>query len=127
MIMFIEIDKASTTPIYIQLMRQLKKAIVKGQIKRGGFLPSVRSLAGDLGVNMHTVNKAYNLLVDEEILTKSQQGYMIDSSTKMPSALEDELKMKIEELLVEIFIHEVPVEEVKDWTQVISKELEREW
>lgn len=125
--MFIEIDKADTTPIYIQLMQQLKKLIVQGQIKKGDFLPSVRSLAGDLGVNMHTVNKAYNLLVDEEILMKSQKGYMINSSSKQPNALEDELKIKIEELLVEVFIHEVSIEDVKNWTQIISKELKREW
>ena len=66
--MFIEIDTASSEPIYTQLMKELKKGIVKGEIKKDDLLPSVRSLAGDLGVNMHTVNKAYNLLVDEEIL-----------------------------------------------------------
>lgn len=56
----------------------------------------MRSLAGDLDVNMYTVNKVYNLLVDEEILMKSQKGYMIDLSSKQPNALEDELKIKIE-------------------------------
>lgn len=59
-------------------------------------MPTVSSLAGDLDVNMYTVNKVYNLLVDEEILMKSQKGYMIDLSSKQPNALEDELKIKIE-------------------------------
>ena len=125
--MFIEIDQASSEPIYTQLMKELKKAIVKKEINRGELLPSVRSLAGDLGVNMHTVNKAYNLLVDEEILIKSQRGYRVDTSDKIPDDLEDLLKERLEELLVDIYIHDVPVEQVKNWTQDISKKLKREW
>ncbi|HZK22883.1 MAG TPA: GntR family transcriptional regulator [Atopostipes sp.] len=125
--MFIEIDTASSEPIYTQLMKELKKGIVKGEIKKDDLLPSVRSLAGDLGVNMHTVNKAYNLLVDEEILIKSQRGYRVDTSDKIPDDLEDLLKERLEELLVDIYIHDVPVEQVKNWTQDISKKLKREW
>lgn len=125
--MFIEIAMESTEPIYIQLIKQLKKAIVKGDINKGEMLPSVRVLAGDLGVNMHTVNKAYNLLVDEEILVKSQRGYMLDSTNKKPTDLEKKMKEKIEELLVDVYIHDLPVEKVKDWTQKISKELKKEW
>lgn len=125
--MFIEIDKASIEPIYIQLMKQLKKLIVKGDIQKGDMLPSVRGLAGDLGVNMHTVNKAYNLLVDEEILVKSQRGYMMDTTNKRPNDLEAEMKARIEDLLVDVYIHDVPVEKIKEWTQTISNDLKREW
>lgn len=125
--MFIEIDKASSEPIYIQLMKQLKKSIVKGEIKKGDMLPSVRGLAGDLGVNMHTVNKAYNMLVDEEILVKSQRGYTIDATDKIPDDLDHRLKERLEDLLVDIYIHDVSVENVKKWTENISKDLKREW
>jgi len=125
--MFIEIEPTSTEAIYIQLIKQIKKAIVKGDIKRGEMLPSVRSLAGDLGVNMHTINKAYNLLVDEEILLKSQRGYMINTTDKQPNDLEEQLKARIEELLVDVYIHDVSVEKTKEWTQQISKELKKEW
>lgn len=126
-LMFIEIDKASTEPIYTQLINQLKKAIVKGEIRNGELLPSVRVLAGDLGVNMHTVNKAYNLLVDQDILVKSQRGYMIDATNKKPGDLEHEMKKRIEELLVDVYIHDVSIEKVKEWTQHISHDLKREW
>lgn len=125
--MFIEIETESAEPIYIQLIKQLKKAIVKGDIKKGEMFPSVRVLAGDLGVNMHTVNKAYNLLVDEEILVKSQRGYMLDTTNKQPLDLEAHVKERIEELLVDVYIHGLPVEKIKEWTQVISKELKKEW
>lgn len=125
--MFIEIDKANPEPIYTQLMKELKKIIVKGEINRGELLPSVRSLAGDLGVNMHTVNKAYNLLVDEEILIKSQRGYMIDTTDKIPDGLEEQVKERLEELLVDIYIHDVPAGKVDEWAREISKNLKREW
>lgn len=125
--MFIEIDTASSEPIYIQLMNELKKSIVKNELKIGDMLPSVRELAGDLGVNMHTVNKAYNLLVDEEVLTKSQKGYSLNPDKQRSVELEEQIKLKLEELLVDIYIHDLSVQEVKEWTEVISKELKREW
>lgn len=125
--MFIEIETESAEPIYIQLIKQLKKAIVIGDIEKGEMLPSVRVLAGDLGVNMHTVNKAYNLLVDEDILVKSQRGYMLDTTNKQPTDLEEQIKERIEELLVDLYIHDLSTTTVKEWTQKIAKELKKEW
>lgn len=125
--MFIEIEPTSQIPIYTQLINQLKKAIVKGELKTGEMLPSVRSLSGDLGVNMHTVNKGYNLLVDEGILVKSQRGYMVEITKELSNETETELQTKIEELLVEVFIHDVSNEKVKQWTQSIANDLKREW
>lgn len=125
--MFIEIDTVSPEPIYTQLIKQLKKAIVKGEIQKGEMLPSVRQLAGDLGVNMHTVNKAYNLLVDEEILVKSQRGYMINTSSQKPNDLDEQIQVRIEELLVDVYIHDISTEKIKEWTERISKELKKEW
>ena len=125
--MFIEIDQASSEPIYTQLMKELKKAIVKNEINRGELLPSVRSLAGDLGVNMHTVNKAYNLLVDEEILVKSQRGYMINTTDKIPEGLESQFKNRLEDLLVDMYIYDLPKEKLDEWAQEISNHLKREW
>lgn len=125
--MFIVIETESMEPIYVQLIKQLKKAIVKGDINKGEMFPSVRVLAGDLGVNMHTVNKAYNLLVDEDILVKSQRGYMLNPNSKQPADLEELMKEKLEELLVDVYIHDLSVENIKEWTQAISKELRKEW
>lgn len=125
--MFIEIDPAGSEAIYIQLMKQIKKAIVKQDVQKGELLPSVRILAGDLGVNMHTVNKAYNLLADEGILAKSQKGYAVDVSNKVPEGFEEQIQERLEDLLVDIYIHDLPAEKVVDWTQEISKNLKREW
>ncbi|WP_373748317.1 GntR family transcriptional regulator [Jeotgalibaca porci] len=56
--MIIEIEPTSETPIYLQLMFQIKRAVVTGELLSGDTLPSVRGLASELGVNMHIVNKA---------------------------------------------------------------------
>lgn len=61
-LMFIQIEPDSDIPIYTQLTNQLIELVARGEIKEGFALPSVRSLAADLGVNMHTVNKSYHEL-----------------------------------------------------------------
>lgn len=63
--MILRIDFDSEVPIYIQIKNQVIEGIARGEIEIEEELPSVRSLAEDIGVNMHTVNKAYTLLKDE--------------------------------------------------------------
>ena len=63
--MVITIDQLSDEPIYLQLRSQIVSAIARGELASGDALPSVRSLASDLGINLHTVNKAYAVLRDE--------------------------------------------------------------
>ena len=63
--MIVEINQRSDVPIYEQLHRQVIAAIANDELAPGDQLPSVRSLAVDLGINLHTVNKAYALLRDE--------------------------------------------------------------
>lgn len=66
--MIISIDSASSEALYMQIRQQIVAAIARGELLPGDSLPSVRSLASDLGVNLHTVNKAYALLHDEGYL-----------------------------------------------------------
>ena len=54
----IEIDFQSDEAIYIQLRNQIILGIATSSLQEGEALPSVRQLADDIGVNMHTVNKA---------------------------------------------------------------------
>ena len=67
--MFINIEMDSEIPIYTQLANGLIEGVARGSLKTGTTLPSVRSLAADLGVNMHTVNKAYHELEKKGIVT----------------------------------------------------------
>ena len=63
--MLIEIDFNSDEVIYIQLCKQIIMGIATSVIQEGDSLPSVRQLAEAVGVNMHTVNKAYSVLKRE--------------------------------------------------------------
>lgn len=63
--MIIEIDFSSTEAIYLQLRNQIIFGIATSQFQEGDSLPSVRQLAETIGINMHTVNKAYTCLKQE--------------------------------------------------------------
>lgn len=66
--MIIEIDFQSDEAIYIQLRNQIILGIATSAIREGDALPSVRQMADEIGINMHTVNKAYSVL--------RQEGYL---------------------------------------------------
>ena len=63
--MILRIDFNSDEAIYIQLCNQIILGIAMSDIQEGDSLPSVRQLADTVGVNMHTVNKAYHVLKQE--------------------------------------------------------------
>lgn len=63
--MIITVDRADALPMYEQLRRQIVAGIARGELAPGDVLPSVRALAQELGINLHTVNKAYAMLRDE--------------------------------------------------------------
>ena len=63
--MYIEIDFNSAEAIYMQLRNQIIMGIATSAIREGDTLPSVRQLAQTVGINMHTVNKAYAVLRQE--------------------------------------------------------------
>lgn len=66
--MVIEIDFNSDEALYLQLRNQIILGIATEKYHEGDALPSVRQLAEDIGINMHTVNKAYSVL--------KQDGYV---------------------------------------------------
>ena len=63
--MLIEIDFNSDEAIYMQVRNQIILGIATAEIREGDPLPSVRQMAQAVGINMHTVNKAYSLLRQE--------------------------------------------------------------
>ncbi|WP_172368907.1 GntR family transcriptional regulator [Sporosarcina jiandibaonis] len=86
--MFIKIEIDSDVPIYTQLANELIEGIANESLQPGDSLPSVRSLAGDLGINMHTVNKAYRELDNKgiiQIIPKS--GAVVSTPTSGEASL----------------------------------------
>ena len=96
--MFIKIEFDSEIPIYEQLRRQIIIGIAKGDLNPGEDLPSVRQLSGDIGINMHTVNKAYNILKDQGYLAiDRRKGAVIKENNSLSyesymDSIIDELK-----------------------------------
>lgn len=78
--MIIQIDQSLDEPIYLQLRAQIVAGIARGELEPGTQLPSVRALAGDLGINLHTVNKAYAVLRDEGyVIMRGRHGAFISN------------------------------------------------
>ena len=87
--MMIEIDFSSDEAIYIQLTNQIIMGIATSRLQEGDTLPSVRQLADTVGINMHTVNKAYSLLRQEGFVTiDRRRGAVISIDVNKRKALE---------------------------------------
>jgi GntR family transcriptional regulator len=69
----LKLDFRSGSPIYIQIMEQIRQMVASGELQPGDQLPTVRQLATDLRINWNTVARAYKLL-DEAGLISTQQG-----------------------------------------------------
>ena len=76
--MILRIDQMSPNPVYLQIRDQIVAAIARGELLPADRLPSVRALASDLGINLHTVNKAYAVLRDEGyLLMRGRAGAVV--------------------------------------------------
>jgi DNA-binding transcriptional regulator YhcF (GntR family) len=64
----LSIEPDGPVPIYQQIRDRIVEAIAAGELPAGSSLPATRQLAMDLGINFHTVNKAYDLLRQEGLL-----------------------------------------------------------
>ena len=86
----IEIDFNSEEAIYMQLRNQIIMGIATSRLQNGDTLPSVRQLAELIGINMHTVNKAYSVLRQEGIVSiDRRRGAVICIDCDKLNALEE--------------------------------------
>lgn len=95
--MIIQIDFNSDEAIYLQLRNQIILGIATAKLREGEQLPSVRQLADEIGINMHTVNKAYTVL--------KQEGYVkVDRRRGAVVALDIDKIRAVEELRRELYV-----------------------
>ena len=110
--MMIEIDFSSDEAIYIQLTNQIIMGIATSRLQEGDTLPSVRQLADTVGINMHTVNKAYSLLRQEGFVSiDRRKGTVICLDVDKIRAME-ELKQNLRVALARGCCRNVTREEV---------------
>lgn len=105
--MLIEIDFNSDDAIYMQLRNQIVLMIARKQLQNGESLPSVRQLANEIGVNMHTVNKAYSIL--------RQEGYLqLDRRRGAVVCVQCDKKMHVDNVYadMELFVAEAICKEI---------------
>ena len=112
--MTIEIDFNSEEALYIQLINQIIIGIATDQIREGDTLPSVRQLADNIGINMHTVNKAYSVLKQEGFLrVDRRRGAVIALDTDKMRTI-SEMRRDLSVILARGVCKNVSREEVHD-------------
>lgn len=110
--MIIKIDFNSNEALYVQLRNQIVLGIATAQLREGDSLPSVRQLADEIGINMHTVNKAYTVLKQEGFIRLDRRsGAVIAVDVNKLAALED-LKVQMRVLLAKARCKNITKEEV---------------
>lgn len=123
--MYVEIDFSSEEAIYIQLRNQIIFGIATSKIQEGDNLPSVRELADNIGINMHTVNKAYTILKQDGYLKLDRRkGAVIAIDVNKLKAIE-ELKQNLRYILAEAICKNVSCREIHEAVDQIFNEFER--
>jgi GntR family transcriptional regulator len=124
----INVTTGSGTPIYRQIIDQVRLGVATGTLRPGQAMPSVRSLAERLVVNPNTVVKAYAELVRDGVLEAQQGlGFFVDEKRTIYSEAERLRRLR---LAVDDFIHEAvfldfSAEEIR---QVVDEKLtELDW
>ena len=112
--MIIEIDFNSDEALYLQLRNQIIMGIATSQFREGDSLPSVRQLADTIGINMHTVNKAYTVLKQEGyVKVDRRKGAVIAIDVDRIRTLE-ELKKELQVILAKSRCKNISKEEVHE-------------
>ncbi len=119
--MILKIDFDSDIPIYVQIKNQVVEGIARGELEEGEELPSVRGLADDIGVNMHTVNKAYSLLKDDGyIKIDRRKGAFVSLSLKSSNEeFKENLNYQLEYYMAECFNRGISKEDIKSYIDAI--------
>jgi GntR family transcriptional regulator len=107
--MLIFIEPESEKPIYQQIRDQIVEGIARGELLPGTGLPSIRQLAADFGINLHTVNKAYELLEREGFLqVRRKTGAVVQPRGR----LAEDWEVRLRTLLAEALAQGLPAEEI---------------
>ncbi|MCD8015823.1 MAG: GntR family transcriptional regulator [Lachnospiraceae bacterium] len=122
--MLFEIDFQSEEALYMQLRNQIVMGIARSLIQEGDPLPSVRQLAGDIGINMHTVNKAYAVLREEGFVTIDRRRGAVIALNCDRERAKEELRARLRVLLAKSICKNIPASDVHGMVDEIYAELQ---
>ena len=124
--MILEIDFNSDEAIYVQLRNQIVLGIACPEFTDGQSLPSVRQLAQVLGVNMHTVNKAYSILREEGYLKLDRRkGAVISVETEEKQKELESMEQELQLLIAQAICKGISKEEMCDLVECIYQKLDK--
>lgn len=125
--MIVQVDFTSDKPLYTQLYDQFVMGMASDQLLPGEELPSVRRLAADIGINIHTVNKAYALLRDQGYIQMDRRsGARIRDSLPVitdPAAFAQRLSDQLRPLAAEAVCHGYDIEQFSQISAAVLKDI----
>ena len=120
--MLISIDFNSDEAFYMQLRNQIIMGLATSEIRDGENLPSVRDLADTVGINMHTVNKAYSILKQEGYLKLDRRrGAVVSVDVDRRRAIE-ELRTQLREAVARAVCRNVSETDINAILQEVVEE-----
>lgn len=124
--MILNLDFNSDVPIYTQIKEQIIKSIANGDLKINESLPSVRNMPEEIGVNLHTVNKSYNLLKDEGYINIDRRKGAIVNILPLPKKADniDKIKSVLDLLVAESYLFGMSKEEFIDYSDKLFSSYE---
>lgn len=122
--MLLKINFESDIPIYIQIKNQIIHGIALGTLKPGEILPSVRQLASDIGINMHTVNKSYSLLKSEGyiVVDRRKGATVLPIRTSSDPIFKEEMTEELMTLIASSICKGLKEEEFIELSKTIFKD-----
>ena len=122
--MILEIDFNSDEALYLQLCNLIIMGIATSRFQEGDSLPSVRQMADSIGINMHTVNKAYTVLKQEGyVKVDRRRGAVIAVDADRMQTLA-ELKKELQVILAKGSCKNISKEEIYELIEEIYEDYE---
>lgn len=122
----LRLDTASPVPAYRQIMDGLRLLFVNGELRPGDMLPTIRTLALDLGVHFSTVAEAYRSLSEEGWLElKRRHGAVVTErrNPKPAPAAQAEFGKRLRQFVAQVRAEGLPVREIRHELALVADEL----
>jgi len=124
--MYVTVDERDSRPLYQQLVDEIKTLIARGELAAGTFLPPVRQVASDLGVNLNTVAFAYRRLQKEGLIRVRHGSGAVVVSQTLREKPKDQLKIQLRTALTQLVLAGLKQPEIKSMINEELSELLRE-
>jgi GntR family transcriptional regulator len=123
----LEINTLSATPIYEQIVEQVRQSVAEGTLAPGAPLPTIRQLARDLELNPATVAKAYQLLERDGVLeTAGRRGTFVrgDAPSRLQESLRQDARAQLQDLVARLGARGLAIPDLRQLVDELFTRLE---